>query len=277
MAAVRVESEAENDIRFHLLAKQAGLADADHALGKMLRLWRACTNRQSYVLSEAVVACVVDPDALVAAELGERVEGGIRIRGTKGRIEWLGERRKASRKGGLANRAKWVPQGSAKKSQEASKAEPLGSDGESPNSNSPANSPALKNSSCPTSGEVDAPKVAKVPKPEPPEALRLADRLAASIRVRGATKEIAPDRWEKTRIGWARQLRLAHEADGRSWEDIERVLGWSQKDSFWQSNILSADKFREKYDQLKAKMDTPAPPRFGRPAPAEPPVYRVED
>lgn len=142
MAAVRVESEAENDIRFHLLAKQAGLADADHAIGKMLRLWRACTNRQSYVLSEAVVACVVDPDALVAAELGERVDGGIRIRGTKGRIEWLGERRKASRKGGLANRAKWVPPGSAKKSQEPAKTEPLGSRAESPNSNSPANSPA---------------------------------------------------------------------------------------------------------------------------------------
>ena len=107
MAAIRIESQAFGDLRFEALARAANLTDADHAIGKMARLWRACTDRQVYVLEESVVAIVIDPATLISVGLGERVDGGIRIRGTKGRIEWLAAKRKASRKGGLANKAKW--------------------------------------------------------------------------------------------------------------------------------------------------------------------------
>ena len=106
MAAIRVEACTADDIRFSVLAKLGGLADADHALGKMVRLWRACTNRQTYVLEELIVAEVVPVDALVASGLGERVDGGIRIRGTKKRIEWLAKVRKGAVKGGAVNRAR---------------------------------------------------------------------------------------------------------------------------------------------------------------------------
>ena len=60
--------------------------------------------------------------------------------------------------------------------------------------------------------------------------------------------------WGSTEGRWANSFRLAHEQDGRGWEEMARVLVWSQRDSFWQGNILSAKKFREKYDQLHAQM-----------------------
>jgi len=44
--------------------------------------------------------------------------------------------------------------------------------------------------------------------------------------------------------------------DHRSPEDIRRVIEWCQSDPFWQSNILSTAKLREKFDQLTVKMGT---------------------
>jgi hypothetical protein len=32
-------------------------------------------------------------------------------------------------------------------------------------------------------------------------------------------------------------------------------MRWCQRDSFWQANILSTAKFREKFDQLELKME----------------------
>ncbi|MFD1484659.1 DNA replication protein DnaD [Lacticaseibacillus baoqingensis] len=54
---------------------------------------------------------------------------------------------------------------------------------------------------------------------------------------------------------WADVFRLMHERDNRSWKDIGMLIQWSQNDSFWSSNILSAKKLREKFDQLTAKMN----------------------
>ncbi len=53
---------------------------------------------------------------------------------------------------------------------------------------------------------------------------------------------------------WADAFDKCHRIDGQSWDDISSVLRFSQNDSFWQSNILSGSKFREKYLQLLAKM-----------------------
>lgn len=103
MASVRIEGEALADGRYDRLARVAGLADADHARGKMVRLWHQCTIEKRYVLPETDVETVLGVsgvDALVEANLGERVSGGVRIRGTKGRIEWLEKLRKNGSKGG---------------------------------------------------------------------------------------------------------------------------------------------------------------------------------
>ena len=42
--------------------------------------------------------------------------------------------------------------------------------------------------------------------------------------------------------------------DKRTPEEIEEVIRWCQNDSFWQANILSTKKLREKFDQLAIKM-----------------------
>lgn len=52
---------------------------------------------------------------------------------------------------------------------------------------------------------------------------------------------------------WADDFRKLIELDGKSVDNVRLVIQWSQQDSFWKSNILSAKKLREKYDQLKVQ------------------------
>ena len=58
---------------------------------------------------------------------------------------------------------------------------------------------------------------------------------------------------EKRQAEWVNQCRLLREADDRSPEQIEAVIRFSQADEFWQQNILSMPKLREKWDQLWLK------------------------
>ena len=53
---------------------------------------------------------------------------------------------------------------------------------------------------------------------------------------------------------WANVVRLMREQDNRNYTDMGKVFVWARKDSFWQGNILSAKKFREKYDTLNSQM-----------------------
>ncbi len=53
---------------------------------------------------------------------------------------------------------------------------------------------------------------------------------------------------------WARDFDLTIRIDKRTAHDIYEVMKWCQKDNFWKSNILSAGKLREKYDQLVLRM-----------------------
>ena len=59
---------------------------------------------------------------------------------------------------------------------------------------------------------------------------------------------------ERRLQAWAAEFDRCHRLDGYDWENIGKVLRFSQKDSFWSANILSGKKFREKYVQLLAKM-----------------------
>ncbi len=52
---------------------------------------------------------------------------------------------------------------------------------------------------------------------------------------------------------WAKQVDLMLRVDKREAADIERLILWSQQDHFWQNNILSTSKLREKFDQLSLK------------------------
>ena len=65
---------------------------------------------------------------------------------------------------------------------------------------------------------------------------------------------------------WAAEADRLHRIDGQSWDEIEKVLRWSQRDSFWKQNILSMGKLRQKWNQLQAKMNGGEYGRNQRPA-----------
>lgn len=106
--SVRIEDEAFSDIRVRLLAQLAGYANEFEALGRLSHLWRACTQLGRHDLPDGMVSLVMGPggvDALIGSELGERVGDLVRIKGTRGRIEWLAEKRETSAAGGRARAA----------------------------------------------------------------------------------------------------------------------------------------------------------------------------
>lgn len=55
---------------------------------------------------------------------------------------------------------------------------------------------------------------------------------------------------------WAKIIDLMIRIDKRDPEDIERIIGLSQADPFWCTNILSASKLRSQFDQLSVKLIT---------------------
>lgn len=52
---------------------------------------------------------------------------------------------------------------------------------------------------------------------------------------------------------WAIYVDRMLRIDNRTPQEIEAVISWAQQDNFWKLNILSAQKLREKYDQLNTK------------------------
>lgn len=62
---------------------------------------------------------------------------------------------------------------------------------------------------------------------------------------------------------WAVHVDRLIRIDGRQPDEIEQVVRWCQNDDFWQANILSTSKLREKYTQLKLQMQR-GPNHVGR-------------
>lgn len=67
---------------------------------------------------------------------------------------------------------------------------------------------------------------------------------------------------ESTIKRWGRVADLMHHRDNRPWKDMAALLEWCQRDTFWMKNILSMEKFREKYDQLAIKAPNVWPIRY---------------
>jgi hypothetical protein len=53
---------------------------------------------------------------------------------------------------------------------------------------------------------------------------------------------------------WAKYIDLMLRVDNKKSDDIKAVIRWCQNDTFWQNNILSTRKLKEKFDQLFLKM-----------------------
>jgi hypothetical protein len=74
----------------------------------MIEVWAWCTYRQTDVVAPEILATYleVSPEEvttlLVTADLGEKVKGGVRIKGCQGRIDWYGKIKAGAKKGGRA-------------------------------------------------------------------------------------------------------------------------------------------------------------------------------
>lgn len=80
---------------------------------------------------------------------------------------------------------------------------------------------------------------------------RLAEKLLTLIRDRN------PSHKQPNLQTWAKEIDLMIRIDLRSPENIETLINLCQADPFWQNNILSTKKLREKFDQLWLKFKPP--------------------
>ena len=64
--------------------------------------------------------------------------------------------------------------------------------------------------------------------------------------------------------GWANDIRLMREIDGRDHKTICDLFDWANRDKFWCYNILSPGKLREKWTTLQAQRSTRGAPGYGR-------------
>ena len=80
-----------------------------------------------------------------------------------------------------------------------------------------------------------------------------------------------PRNWER----WCRDVRLMRETDGHSREQIADMMRWVSADPFWQANILSPGKLRQKWDQLAARRAADALKASGQGAVTLQPVNRA--
>lgn len=82
--------------------------------------------------------------------------------------------------------------------------------------------------------------------------------------------KVAPSMKMPNLESWANSIRLLNESDKVNLNDAWKVFCWANSDSFWSTNILSADKFRKQYVQLSAKMkgsaSQPLQPQVSRPS-----------
>ena len=90
-------------------------------------------------------------------------------------------------------------------------------------------------------------KLKKDNKHFPPESVEMS--LAAELKQR-ILQNNSNAKTPKNLNGWAQEFDKMLRLDKRAVEEIRMVLVFSQGNSFWMSNILSASKLREKYDTL---------------------------
>ncbi len=77
------------------------------------------------------------------------------------------------------------------------------------------------------------------------------------------TNAKVPDDLQK----WSKDIDLMIQRDKRTPEQIEQVINFSQNDSFWKANILSAGKLRDKFDTLWLQKDRLNNKQYSKPGP----------
>ena len=83
-----------------------------------------------------------------------------------------------------------------------------------------------------------------------PDVDAVCDAMAASVQRRtGRTPRVT--------AAWRTQARLMIDRDGRTVEEITRVIDWAEGNDFWRANILSVPKLRQKFDTLRLQAQRP--------------------
>lgn len=62
---------------------------------------------------------------------------------------------------------------------------------------------------------------------------------------------------ELTLAVWAHDMRLMHEVDHVSYEELQTMVHWSQRHTFWRSVVISAKAMREQWDKMHAQKHRP--------------------
>ncbi len=75
----------------------------------------------------------------------------------------------------------------------------------------------------------------------------------------GKIKQRDPKAKEPDYQKWAVHIDYLNRLDGRSLKDVNEVILWCQRDSFWRNNILSTRKLRDKFTQLYLSMNNKEP------------------
>jgi len=92
-------------------------------------------------------------------------------------------------------------------------------------------------------------------KPLSSEPCRLSELLGDLVfQNNPGNRSLSAEKREATLARWAQDIDRILRIDNRSPTEVERVILWSQQDTFWKANILSGAKLREKFDQLTARM-----------------------
>ena len=82
-----------------------------------------------------------------------------------------------------------------------------------------------------------------------------AEDLRAAEWMFDIVKSIEPSARKPAFAGWANDIRLMRERDGRDYRDMCSLFRWVSQDSFWSGNVLCPAKLREKWTQLAIKRD----------------------
>ena len=77
------------------------------------------------------------------------------------------------------------------------------------------------------------------------------DDMKAALFLFAKIKQLIPKSKKPNLDNWANTIRLMRERDGRTHKEICEVFKFANNHTFWQSNILSPDKLRKKFDTIE--------------------------
>ena len=102
----------------------------------------------------------------------------------------------------------------------------------------------------------------KTPATSPAKKFSFAEMdLAMAKEMFARIQKLNPNHKQPNFEAWANDIRLLGERDGKSYPEIIELFEWANQDRFWQANILSPRKLREKWDVLVLQRNRQAKPR----------------